>query len=34
MEPEPGTPAQFAAFMKAELAKWTPVIKRSGATID
>jgi len=34
MEPDPGTPAQFAAFMKAELAKWGPVIKRSGATID
>ena len=34
MEPEPGTPAQFAAFMQAELAKWTPVIRRSGATID
>jgi tripartite-type tricarboxylate transporter receptor subunit TctC len=34
MEAEPGTPAQFAAFMKEELAKWGPVIKRSGATID
>lgn len=34
MDAEPGTPAEFAAFMKAELAKWTPVIKRSGATID
>jgi tripartite-type tricarboxylate transporter receptor subunit TctC len=34
MEADPGTPAQFAAFMKAELAKWGPVIKRSGATID
>jgi tripartite-type tricarboxylate transporter receptor subunit TctC len=34
MDPDPGTPAQFAAFMKAELAKWGPVIKRSGATID
>jgi tripartite-type tricarboxylate transporter receptor subunit TctC len=34
MEPNPGTPAEFAAFMRAELAKWTPVIKRSGATID
>ena len=33
MDPDPGTPAQFAAFMKAELAKWAPVIKRSGATI-
>jgi len=34
MEAEAGTPAQFAAFMKEELAKWGPVIKRSGATID
>lgn len=34
MEADPGTPAQFAAFMKAELTKWAPVIKRSGATID
>ena len=34
MDPEPGTPQQFAAFMRAELAKWGPVIKRSGATID
>ncbi|HEX7891204.1 MAG TPA: tripartite tricarboxylate transporter substrate binding protein [Ramlibacter sp.] len=34
MDPEPGTPAQFTAFMRAELAKWGPVIKRSGATID
>ena len=34
MDAEPGTPQQFAAFMQAELQKWTPVIKRSGATID
>jgi tripartite-type tricarboxylate transporter receptor subunit TctC len=34
MDPDPGTPAQFAAFMRRELAKWGPVIKRSGATID
>lgn len=34
MDAEPGTPAQFADFMKAELAKWGPVIRRSGATID
>jgi len=34
MEADPGTPAQFAAFMQAELKKWTPVIRRSGASID
>ncbi|HEX2545698.1 MAG TPA: tripartite tricarboxylate transporter substrate binding protein [Ramlibacter sp.] len=34
MDAEPGTPQQFAAFMKEELAKWGPVIKRSGATIE
>jgi tripartite-type tricarboxylate transporter receptor subunit TctC len=34
MDAEPGTPAQFAAFMQRELAKWAPVIRRSGATID
>lgn len=34
MDPEPGTPQHFAAFMQGELAKWGPVIKRSGATID
>ncbi|HEY4372608.1 MAG TPA: tripartite tricarboxylate transporter substrate binding protein [Burkholderiales bacterium] len=34
MEPNPGTPAEFAAFMRAELARWTPVIRRSGATVD
>jgi tripartite-type tricarboxylate transporter receptor subunit TctC len=30
MEPEPGTPQQFAAYMRAERAKWGPVIKRAG----
>lgn len=34
MDPAPGTPAQFAAFMQEELKRWGPVIKRSGATID
>ena len=34
MDAEPGTPQQFAAFMQAELAKWGPVIKRSGAVIE
>jgi tripartite-type tricarboxylate transporter receptor subunit TctC len=34
MTPSPGTPEQFATFMRTELAKWTPVIQRSGATTD
>lgn len=33
-EPSPTTPAQFAAFVKAEFAKYEPVVKRSGATVD
>jgi tripartite-type tricarboxylate transporter receptor subunit TctC len=34
MEPNPGTPAEFAAYMQEELQRWTPVIKRSGASVD
>ena len=34
MEPQPGTPAEFAAYMQEELTRWTPVIKRSGAVVD
>lgn len=30
MEPDPGTPEQFAAYLRGELAKWAPVIKRAG----
>jgi tripartite-type tricarboxylate transporter receptor subunit TctC len=30
MEPEPGTPEQFAAYMRGERDKWGPVIKRAG----
>ena len=30
MEPEPGTPAEFAAYMQGERAKWGPIIKRAG----
>jgi tripartite-type tricarboxylate transporter receptor subunit TctC len=29
-----GSPEQLAAFMKAEIAKWSRVIKESGATAD
>lgn len=33
-EPSPTTPEQFAAFVKAELAKYESVVKASGATVD
>jgi len=31
---EPTTPEQFSAFVKAELTKWAPVVKASGAKAD
>jgi tripartite-type tricarboxylate transporter receptor subunit TctC len=34
MEPAPGTPQAFAAFMQEELRRWTPVIRRAGVTVD
>lgn len=34
MEPAGGTPEQLARFMQDELRIWTPIIRRSGATID
>jgi tripartite-type tricarboxylate transporter receptor subunit TctC len=35
IDPTPGsTPKQTAAFIAAELAKWAPIIKASGAQID
>ena len=30
----PNTPEQFGAFQRADIAKWTQVIKTSGARID
>jgi tripartite-type tricarboxylate transporter receptor subunit TctC len=33
-EPIPSTPAEFAAFVKAEYEKWGPIAKASGAKID
>jgi tripartite-type tricarboxylate transporter receptor subunit TctC len=30
----PNTPEQFAAFVKAEIAKWAPVVKASGARVE
>ncbi|HZQ71392.1 MAG TPA: tripartite tricarboxylate transporter substrate binding protein [Burkholderiales bacterium] len=35
VDPTPGsTPEKLAAFMRAELAKWAPIIKASGAHVD
>ena len=28
------TPAQFAAFLKADIARWAPLIKQSGARLE
>ncbi len=33
-EPAPTTPVQFGAFVKSELAKYGPLVKASGATVD
>jgi tripartite-type tricarboxylate transporter receptor subunit TctC len=33
-EPLPGTPQAFAAMIRQDTAKWSKVIKTSGATID
>jgi len=34
VEPYVETPAQFAAFIQAETAKWGAVVKASGASLD
>lgn len=34
IEPAPGTPGEFAAFITAEIAKWGEVVHRTGARID
>ena len=33
-EARPTTPAEFAALIKRDMAKWGPVVKASGATLD
>jgi tripartite-type tricarboxylate transporter receptor subunit TctC len=33
-EPAPLPPAEYDAFMKGEVAKWAPVVRASGASID
>lgn len=34
MQPFPSSPAQFGSFMQSEVARWTPLIKASGASVD
>jgi len=31
---KPGTPQEFAAFMRSELGKWADLVKLSGATAE
>lgn len=33
-EAKPNSPAEFAALIRSDLAKWAPVVKGSGATLD
>lgn len=33
-EPAPQTPAQFSAFLKAEVAKWTQLVRSTGLKVD
>ncbi len=34
LDPAPGTPEQFGAYIKSEIAKWAKVVKDSGARAD
>jgi tripartite-type tricarboxylate transporter receptor subunit TctC len=34
LEVLPTTPEQFGAYVKAETARWAPIVKASGATLD
>ena len=33
-EPEPLGPAEYDAYMRAEVAKWAPMVRASGASVD
>jgi tripartite-type tricarboxylate transporter receptor subunit TctC len=32
--PSPLGPAQYTEFIRKEMAKWAPIVKASGATVD
>jgi tripartite-type tricarboxylate transporter receptor subunit TctC len=32
MEPLPGTPAEFSAYLRREVAKWRAIVKQTGVT--
>ncbi len=34
LEPQPGTAGKFAAYVKAEIAKWAKIVKTTGITAD
>jgi tripartite-type tricarboxylate transporter receptor subunit TctC len=34
MQPLSSTPEEFAAYLRAEIGKWAPIIKAAGATED
>jgi tripartite-type tricarboxylate transporter receptor subunit TctC len=34
MQPLSSTPEEFALYLRAEIAKWAPIIKAAGATED
>jgi tripartite-type tricarboxylate transporter receptor subunit TctC len=34
MEPVGSSPEEFDAMIRAEIAKWAPVVKASGAKVD
>ena len=33
-DPDPGTAAEFSAYIKSEIVKWAKVVKDSGARVD
>jgi tripartite-type tricarboxylate transporter receptor subunit TctC len=34
MEPLPGTPAEFSAYLRREVAKWRSIVKQTGVSAE